>query len=582
MENLYSLISHPDSYRGLLFKYMKQSILNLLLIIGIAIGLNVIGNHFYSYIDLTEEKRYTLTEPTQNLLQQLDEVVYVNVFLEGDFPAGFKRLQKATREILDDFRSISSNIEYGFEDPIPNTLSVEEKNSRIKQLRNEGLKAKNLNIRDGKEQKTVRFYPYAVLTYKGRSIPVDLIGENIPGLSSQEALNNSIGLLEYKLANAIQKLQTSRKPVIAFTIGHGELPYANIQDIRNELSAFYDIGFLDLDSLVQINEGISVLIVAKPRTAFSEKDKFKIDQYVMNGGKIMWLMDALDVSLDSIGRRGMYAPYPLSDNLFNLENLLARYGIRINNSLAMDLQSTRIPQIIDERGTPQLFQWPYHLLSIPNRDHPITKSLNPVNLLFANTIDTIRTKFPVKKTVLLTTSANSKAQFFPMRLSFETLKVKPDLSTYNKQFQPLSLLLEGEFTSLYENRPRGDFSFYKELGFEYKTQSVPTKMLVVADGDIISNFADAENSRYAPLGFNRYEGTTFANKDFLVNALEYMIDDNGVIAARSKEIKLRLLNEQKAEVEATKWQLINIVLPLIFLALFGVGYNFWRRRRYAM
>ncbi|MEM1122619.1 MAG: gliding motility-associated ABC transporter permease subunit GldF, partial [Bacteroidota bacterium] len=234
-------------------------------------------------------------------------------------------------------------------------------------------------------------------------------------------------------------------------------------------------------------------------------------------------------------------------------------------------------------GTAQLFPWPYHLLSIPNREHPITKSLNPVNLLFSNVLDTaVRTKIPLQKSVLLTTSANSKVQFFPMRLSFETLKVKPDVATYNKSFQPLSLLLEGEFTSLYENRPKRSFlEAYNELGFEYKTKSEPTKMLVVADGDIISNYADADNSRYTPLGFNRYERATFANKDFLVNAIEYMIDDNGVIAARSKEVKLRLLNEQKADVEQTKWQLINIILPLLFLGLFGVGYNFWRRRRFA-
>ncbi|MFK7978883.1 MAG: gliding motility-associated ABC transporter substrate-binding protein GldG [Saprospiraceae bacterium] len=561
---------------------MKQSILNLLLVIGIAIGLNVIGNHFYGYLDLTEEKRYTLTQPTQDLLENLDDVVYVNVLLEGEFPAGFKRLQKATREILDDFRSISGYVDYEFEDPIPNSLPVEEKNNRIKQLQNDGLRAKNLRIRDGKEQKTVRFYPYAVLTYKGRSIPVDLVGEDIPGMSSHEALNNSIGLLEYKLSNAIQKLQTSRKPVIAFTSSHGELPVANTQDIRNELRAFYEVGDVILDSLVQINAGISVLIVAKPTTAFSEKDKFKIDQYVMNGGKVIWLIDAMNVNLDSLGRSGAYAPYPYTSDLFNLDNLLFNYGVKINNSLAMDLQSTQIPQIIDERGTPQLFPWPYHLMSIPNQEHPITKSLGPVNLLFANTIDSFRTKTPIDKTFLLTTSERSKAQLFPMRLSFEILKSKPDLATYNKSFQPLGILLEGEFPSLYENRPKGDFlKVYNQLGFEYKTRSTPTKMLVVADGDIISNYADPAQNRYAPLGFNRYVKHTFANKDFLINAIEYMVDDNGVIAARSKEVKLRLLNETKAEEEETKWQIINIVVPLLLLLLFGFGYNYWRRWKYA-
>lgn len=562
---------------------MKQSILKILVVIVLAIAANVIGNQFYTYFDLTEEKRYTLTKPTQELLKGLEEEVYVNVLLEGEFPAEFKRLQKATKEILADFGSVSGLIEYKFEDPIPNSLPVEEKNNRIKQLRSDGLKAKNLNVKEGKEQRTIRFYPYAVLNYQGRSIPVDLVGENIPGLSAQEALNNAIGLLEYKLANAIQKLQTSRKPVIAFTVGHGELPRQNTQDIRQQLSAYYQVGDILLnDTLVQISPEIGMLIVAKPRTSFSEADKFKIDQYVMNGGKVLWLIDALDVHLDSLRRSGQYTPYPLTEDLFNLENLFAKYGARINNSLAIDIQNTRIPQIIDERGTPQLFPWYYHLVSIPNQDHPVTKSLGPVNLLFANTVDSMRTKTAVNKTFLLTTSERSTVQFFPMQLSLEMLRTKPDIAQFNKSFQPLAILLEGQFSSLYENRPKGKFlASYQAIGQEYKSNSESTKMLIVADGDIISNYADAENNRYAPLGFNRYEEYTFANKDFLINAIEYMMDDNGVIAARSKEVKLRLLNEPKAEAEETKWQLINILLPLVFLVLFGIGYNYWRRWKYA-
>ncbi|MEM1124271.1 MAG: gliding motility-associated ABC transporter substrate-binding protein GldG [Bacteroidota bacterium] len=561
---------------------MRQSILQLLLVIGIAIGLNIIGNYFYDAIDLTEENRYTLTQPTQQLLTELDDIVFVNVLLEGEFPAGFKRLQKSTREILDDFRGISGYIQYEFKDPIPPALSVDEKNKRIQQLRKDGIRAKNLKIQDGKEQRTLRFYPYAVLNYKGRSIPVDLVGENVPGLSSSETLNNAIGLLEYKLANAIQKLQTARKPVIAFTTGHGELPYANTQDIRKELSAYYDMGDLDLDKLVQISPEIAVLVVAKPTTSFSEKDKFKIDQYVMNGGKVVWLIDALDVHLDSLRRTGVYMPYPPTEDLYNLENLLAKYGARINNSLAMDLQSTRIPQIIDERNTTQLFPWYYHLVSIPNQDHPVTKSLGPINLRFANTVDSMRTKTPVEKTFLLTTTPRSKVQYFPTRLTFEILKTKQDLSLFNKGPQPLAILLEGEFPSLYENRPKGDFINFYNQEYGFKARSERTKMLVVADGDVIYNYTDPKSKSFAPLGFNPYEGETFANKDFLVNALEYMIDDNGVIAARSKEVKLRLLNEAKADEEATKWQLINIVLPLVFLLLFGLVYNFWRRRKYAL
>lgn len=561
---------------------MKQSLFNLALIIGIAIGLNIVGSYFSGYLDLTEEKRFTLTDPTQELLEELDDVVYVRVLLEGEFPAGFKRLQKATRDMLDDFRNISGFIEYEFENPLPKDLPVEEANSRIKQLQSDGIRAKNLSIKDRNEQKNLRFYPYAILNYKDRTIAVDLVGEDVPGVPPEEALNNAIGLLEYKLANAVQKLQTARKPVVAFTQGHGELPFRNTQAIRNELSAYYQLGDLILDSLVQINPEIAVLIIAKPQVSFSEKDKFKLDQYVMNGGKVLWLIDALDVHLDSLRNTGQYTPYPPTDDLYNLSDLLFKYGARVYNSLVLDLQNTRIPQVIDTRGTQQLFPWYYHLVSIPNQEHSITKSLGPVNLLFANTVDTIRTKTPVKKTFLLTSSQRSRVQLFPMRLNFEILKIKPDAAKFNKPFQPLAVLLEGEFQSLYENRPKeGALSAYEQLGLEYKSKSVPTKMLVVADGDIISNYADPQSKRFAPLGYNRFEKFTFANKDFIVNAIEYMIDDNGVIDARSKEVKLRLLDETKAETEATYWQLFNIILPLLFLVLFGFGYNYWRKWRYA-
>ncbi len=562
---------------------MKQSLFNLALVIGIAIFLNALGNRFYSYLDLTEEKRFTLTPHTQQLLKNLDDVVYVRVLLEGEFPAGFKRLQKATREILDDFRGISGYIEYEFEDPSPADASVEEINARREQFRKDDIRAKNLLIRGDGERKQLLFYPYAIVHYKGRSIPVDLYDEDVSGTSNHKTLNNAIGLLEYKLASAIQKLQMTRKPAIAFTTGHGEVAGLELRDFWQTLTPYYDIGYLNLDSTVQIHPELAVVIIAKPRDFFSEKDKFKLDQYVMNGGKLMWLIDALDVHLDSLKRTGQYTPYPFSDNLFNLEDLLFKYGVRIDNSLVLDLQNTRIPTVIDERGTIDLVPWYYHLISIPNQEHSITKSLAPVNLLFANTIDTTVRIKAVKKTVLLSTSANSRVQFFPMRLNLEILKIEPNPAKFSKQHLPLSLLLEGTFPSLYEKRPfeEGFLNMYRQLGYEFKASSVPTTMLVVADGDIISNPADRQNKRFGPLGFNEYEKHVFANKDFLINAIEYLMDDSGVISARSKEVKLRLLNETKARTEASKWQLINILLPLLFLALFGFGYNYWRRRRYA-
>ncbi len=558
---------------------MTKSLLNLLLVIGIAICLNVLSCNVSSYFDLTEEKRFTITQPTERLLEKLDEVVYVQVLLDGEFPAGFKRLQKATTDILNDFRSVSGYIEYEFEDPSRGT--TEEINARRTQLKKDGIRAKNLLIEGNDERKQVLIYPYAIVHYKGRSLPVDILGEDVPGVPSEVALNNSIGLLEYKLANAIQKLQITRKPAIAFTTGHKELLPIEVRDISETLLPYYDIGFLHLDSVVHVHPEIEVLIVAKPRTPFSEKDKFKIDQYVMNGGKVMWLIDALNVHLDSLRAANQYVPIPYTDDILNLEDILFNYGARINTNLALDLKNSRIPQVVDERGTPVLVPWFYHLIATPNQDHPITKSLGLVNLLFANTIDTLRTKSPIKKTFLMETSVNSRLQYFPMRLNFEILKYKPDPKQFNKGKLPLAVLLEGEFTAHYKNRATPNvLDAWKQVGQEFKTLSTPTKMLVVADGDIIRNPADPATNNFGPLGYNRYEKFQFANKDFLINAIEYLIDEEGVIAARSKEVKLRLLDHVKAEQEKTKWQLINIGFPIIFLILFGWIYNLLRKRRY--
>lgn len=559
---------------------MVKSLINLLLVIGIAICLNVLGCNFSSYIDLTEEKRFTLTQPTAQLLKNLDEVVYIQVLLEGEFPAGFKRLQKATQDMLNDFRSVSGYIEYEFEDPSQGT--IEEINARRAQLKKDGIRAKNLIIEGSDERKQVLIYPYAIVHYKGRSLPIDILGEDTPGVPSEVALNNAVGLLEYKLANAIQKLQITRKPAIAFTKGHQELTPLEVRDISETLLPFYDVGFLHLDSVPFIHPDIQVLIIAKPKTPFSEKDKFKIDQYVMAGGKMIWLIDALNVSLDSMRRTNQYVPLPYTDDILNLENILYDYGARINTNLVLDLECSRIPQVVDERGTQKLVRWYYHLVSSGNPDHPITKSTGLVNLLFPHTIDSIRTKTPVKKTFLLNSSKRSRLQYFPVRLNFEILKYEPEVEQFNKGEQPMALLLEGTFPSHYENRiPPSFLEAWQQLGQTFRTVSEPSKMLVVADGDIIKNPANAATNNFGRCGFNIYEKFAFANKDFLINSIEYLMDTEGVITARTREVKLRLLDQVRAKQEKTKWRLINIGLPLLFLLFFGWGYNFLRRRRYA-
>ncbi|RMG79173.1 MAG: gliding motility-associated ABC transporter substrate-binding protein GldG [Bacteroidetes bacterium] len=557
-----------------------QSLINLALLIGIAIFLNILGNLFYTYLDMTEEKRFTLTEPTRQLLRNLDDVVYVEVLLDGKFPAGFKRLQKAVSEILDDFRSESGYIDYEFFNP--NDGTVEEINQMREKLRNEGIVPTSLEVRnvDGSSEQLI--YPWAKVHYKGRTAIVDLLEEG-PGLgieAQERHLNNSISLLEYKFANAIQKLLTGHREVIAFTKGHGELSDLEKQDLVNTLRAYYDVGVFNLDSATFIPQDVKVLVVAKPRLPFKERDKFLIDQYVMNGGKVVWLIDPLNVGLDSMRLSGYYVPhdYPL-----DLDDILFRYGVRINPNMVLDLQCTPIPIQVDPTGTIDLKEWYYHPIAFPDSKHPVVKSLDGINLDFPASIDTVRTKTPVQKTILLHSSDHSRIQPNITRLSFDILRYPPEPEKFNKARLPFAVMLEGTFPSLYENRvTQNMLEGLKELNMEFKTVSKPTKMLVVSDGDIAKNIVtDPQNRKVMPLGYNRFARYQFDNKEFLVNAIEYLRDQNGIIEARSKEVKLRLLDTVRAEAEKTKWQLINIVVPLIFLGLFGFAYNWWRRRKYA-
>ncbi len=561
----------------------KQSIFQLLIFVGLLLVINVLANQFYTKIDLTEDKRFTLTQPTKDLLRSVDEVVYVKVLLDGDFPAGFKRLQRATIEMLDDFRSETGNLQYLVENPIAG--SIEENNAVKEELRKDGITPTMVRFKDGNETTQQSIYPWAVIYYRGREMAINLL-EKQRGMSALEAevtLNNSISLLEYKLANAISKLGTQQKRSIAFTEGHGELSAKQTISLEQDLIPFYKTGRINLDSFVRIAPTVEVLIVAKPRTAFSEKDKFKIDQYIMNGGKVLWMIDRLSAQLDSMQRGPFFMPF---DYPINLEDQLFRYGVKIEPNLVLDLECSKIPQVVGQQGgRPQidLFKWYYHPTVAPTSDHPIVKSLDRVNLFFPSSIDTtVRTKTNIAKTVLLQSSRYTRTQFAPVRLNFEILRYEPQPDKFNKPSEPMAVLLEGVFPSLYENRvPSETLAMMKELKQEYLARSKETRMIVVSDGDVGKNLQISNSDEFHPLGYNQYEKKIYDNKQFLLNAIEYLLDGKGVIEARGKDVKLRLLDAVQAKAEKTKWRTINIFLPLVMLLLFGLVFNFFRRRKFA-
>ncbi len=560
----------------------SQALLQFALLCGIILFVNILANTFYTHLDLTEEKRFTLTKPTQKLLGGIKDRIYVQVLLEGDFPAGFKRLQTATREMLDDFRSVSGYIDYRFEDP--NQGSVDEINERRKALAEQGVAPVNLRVAEQGQSSQKIIYPVAIVHYGNRRVPVKLLENDSPSMNPEETLNLSVSLLEYKLANAIKKLLAGAKPVVMFTEGHGELNDLQTADFERSLRQFYDTDRILLDSVVRLDPEIcDVLVVAKPRTTFSERDKFKIDQYAMHGGKIIWLIDRLNADLDSMRHTGRFIP---SDYPLNLEDLLFKYGVRIQPDLVLDLKCTKIPQVVGQMGNaPQLalFDWFYFPAVQSAANHPLVKNIDQVELKFCSSIDTIRTKTPVKKTAVLKTSRYSRLQFSPVDLNFNILQAEPDPNKFNKGPQTVGVLLEGIFPSNYENRVSEEMmAGLRQMGQEFKPQSVETRMLVVSDGDVVANIVrDTAARQWYPLGYNRFENATYANKELMLNAVEYLIEADGVIEARSKEVKLRLLDTVRAREEKTQWRLVNIGVPLVFLGLFGWFFNWRRKRKYA-
>lgn len=547
----------------------------------VLILLNIISSYFFFRIDLTGDKRYTLTEPTKNLLKGVKDIISVKVLLDGEFPAGFKRLQQSAKEMLDDFRSVNPNITYDFQDPNAGTPEqINDMRAKFKEL---GIIPTNLRIQQDNKTEEKIIFPYAIVNYGTRKYIVNLLESNVAGTSPEVVLNNSVGLLEYKFANAIQKLLKREKQNILFTAGHGELQQLETTDLESTLRESYNTGRVNLDTIVQIKNVIDLLIVARPRTEFDEKTKFKIDQYIMNGGKVLWLIDKLAVSLDSLRRPGnAYVPYDYS---LNLDDMLFKYGVRVQNNLILDMECSKIPLQTGMIGnTPQYdqFPWYYFPAVMPKSNNPIVKSLDRVNLYFPSTIDTIQTKTPVRKEILLASSKYSRLQPNTSRLNFEVLRYDPEPERFNKPYQPMAVLLEGKFPSLFENRVSPEMEAgLKELGMKFEAVSKETRMIVVSDGDIARNSFNPTTGEMRPLGFNQYERRVYANKNFLINCVDYLIEGRGIIEARAREVKLRLLDTVKVRDEKGFWQLINVLLPVVLLVLAGVGYFWFRKKRYA-
>ncbi len=569
-----------------------NNIIRLISILAVIVLINIISSFLYTRFDLTSEKRYTLSDATRNMLSEIDDLVYFRVYLDGEFPAGFKKLSRETKEMLNEFRAYNKNIEYDFINPSESADPDERKNI-YRDLISKGLNPTDLQVKtkDGTSQQLI--FPGAIVSYRGREVPLKLLVSQ-QTQAPEEILNNSVQNLEFSIADAIRKLTAGQKPKIAFIEGHGELDKNKTADITNALREYYVVDRIrineklnslsertSIDSLnTRIKNKYKAIIIAKPDSAFSEKDKFIIDQFVMRGGKILWLIDPVFASMDSLQINSEMLGMT---NDLNLADLFFRYGIRLNNNLVMDLNALPIPVKTGQVGDqPQFdfFPWPYFPILMPISDNPIVKNLNAIKTEFISSIDLVKSSPGTYKTVLLNSSGYSRTINVPVMITLDILSEKPDERLYNKKFIPVAVLLEGKFESLYNNRIPPEIQDNKDIGF--LPESEKTKMIVIADGDIIKNQMQFSQGQYypLPLGYDKYTGQTFGNKELILNAMNYLTDDSGLISIRSRELKLRLLDRTKVDRERTFWQVLNTVLPIFIVMLFGLAQAYFRKRKY--
>lgn len=567
----------------------RNNIIQLVLSLAIIAVLNVIGSYVYTRVDLTSEKRYTLSDATKRMLRELDDIVYFRIYLEGEFPAGFKRLRNSTREMLDEFRAYSNNVQYEFINPAA-ISNQQERNALHEELVRDGLIPTELFVStsEGRQQQVI--FPGAIVTYKQRKQPLHILTSR-PGSQPEAALNQSIQNLEYNISSIIRRLSVQTRPKIAFIEGQGELDDIQLAGASEALRDYYTIERVRIDgqisSLAQrteidsanyrIRNKYEAILIAKPMRPFSERDKFIIDQFIMYGGKVLWFIDPVHATMDSL--RTADQTIGVSNDI-NLSDQLFRYGVRLNNNLVMDLQALPIMVITGGvGGQPQqnFLAWDFFPLMTPRIDHPVVNNVDAIMGHFTSTIDLIDTP-GVEKTVLLTTSQYSRVVNTPVLISLEIMKQEPDESLYRNPYQPVAVLLEGEFESLYKNRIPPEIAGDSGIGF--REISEPTKMLVVADGDIVRNQVQRTQRQPLPLGFDQDTRQQFGNREFLLNAVNYLCDDSGIIAVRSREIKLRMLDGPRIRQNKVFWQTFNTLVPVAVIMLFGLIRFVIRKRKY--
>ena len=551
----------------------RSNLIKIALLLLALIVLNWLGTKVYKRFDLTQDQRYTLSQSALNIVEDIKSPLFVDVFLEGEFPSEFRRLRNETQQLLEEFALDNNHITFNFINPLEDEKS---RDHNIEQLIERGLAPLQLSVNNSGKTSQELIFPWALASYNEQTVKISLVKNKI-GATQQELVTNSVQHLEYAFSEGFQKLVIPKSKKIAILKGNGQLEDKYLADFLKTIKELYFIAPFTLDSVAANAEGtltklndFDLIISAKATQAFSEEEKLVLDQFTMNGGKSLWLTESVLMDKDSLYNdegRGI----ALMNDL-NLNDFFFKYGVRINPVLVNDLYSAPITIAIGEGSNAQFqpLRWPYSPLAAGNPDHPITNNLNLVKFDFANPLDTLKSS--TQKTILLQSSKLTKLEGVPKEIRLDVVTEEPDPSTYTHGPQNLAVLIEGQFTSVYKDRIK-PFELSSNTDF-----SPMTKMIVIADGDIIKN--EVLKNQPQELGFDRWTGQSFGNKEFLLNAVNYLLSDDGLLDVRTKDIQIAFLDAQKTEDNKIQWQLITIALPLLILMIFGLTFNYFRRRKY--
>ena len=554
---------------------MKKSLLSITKAVVLLLIVNILASFFYGRIDLTEDSRYTLSKAALNSVGEFSAPVIVDILLDGNLPPEFIKLKVETRQLLEEFASENKNIKFNFVNPLEGASQID---GVITDLQALGLTPTNVTVEQNGKVSQEIIFPWAMVNYNNSTVKVPLL-KNKLGATTEERVNNSVQHLEYAFADAFTKLNIKEKKKIAIIKGNGELGDIYMADYLTTIKDYYNIGAITLDSVstnpekvLEQLKGFDLALIAKPTEAFTDEEKFILDQYISGGGKSLWLIDQVAMELDSLfNEEGTAMALPRN---LNLNDFFFKYGIRLNADLVNDLYFTQIVLATGEGNSSQYnpVPWYYNPMVFSKNDHPINNNLEAIRFQFTGSLDTLANGY--KKHILLSSSPLSKTEGVPKPIQLDIINTPPDKDLYNDGNKILGVLVEGAFKSTYENRVK-PIKLNKIVD-----QGPENKMIVLSDGDLIRN--QIRNGRPLELGYDKWTNNFFGNKEFLINCLNYLLDDTGLINIRNKKVTIPFLDEEKINNQKTKWQLINIGLPLCLTFIFGFLIHTIRKKKYGV